>query len=368
MKNGKTLTQLAMEIERQEATKRDLIVPANGIQFGQLDADTTAISVEGDVLPLTEVAENQLATKLQIPSRYFQKLKKEQPALLEANVNTLIRQESPTDLRMIRTLDGNARAYLSNKYARIDNAPLLEALLPLAHGYGLTAESMEVTDRNLHLKYLTPKMQGEVRVGDVLRAGIGIKNSEIGMGVVELYLFLYRLWCTNGSCHIENVGGFRRYHIGNVITVKGELRNVETQPAVIQRLTKAVNELMTGQGFQMILDTMRKAADRVITAKPEDAVLALSRVLIIPANERPIILRHFLETRDFTQYGLFNAVTRTAEDVKSYDRATELESLGDKVLNLRPNQWKIVSTSEPENAAKRILEAAEASAATLALR
>uniref|UniRef100_B8HYZ5 Uncharacterized protein n=1 Tax=Cyanothece sp. (strain PCC 7425 / ATCC 29141) TaxID=395961 RepID=B8HYZ5_CYAP4 len=38
-------------------------------------------------------------------------------------------------------------------------------------------------------------------------------------------------------------------------------------------------------------------------------------------------------------YGLLNAITRTAQDVSSYDRATELEAIGSKVLSLPQSVW-----------------------------
>src|SRR5229473_2471491 len=41
-----------------------------------------------------------------------------------------------------------------------------------------------------------------------------------------------------------------------------------------------------------------------------------------------------------SQYGLINAVTRTAEDAKSYDRASELEMAGATVLDLKPTEWR----------------------------
>ena len=41
-----------------------------------------------------------------------------------------------------------------------------------------------------------------------------------------------------------------------------------------------------------------------------------------------------------SQYGLINAVTRTAEDAESYDRATELEMAGATVLDHKPTEWR----------------------------
>lgn len=42
---------------------------------------------------------------------------------------------------------------------------------------------------------------------------------------------------------------------------------------------------------------------------------------------------------------MLNAVTRTAQDVESYDRATELEELGATVMTLPSAQWKQLASA-----------------------
>jgi hypothetical protein len=39
-------------------------------------------------------------------------------------------------------------------------------------------------------------------------------------------------------------------------------------------------------------------------------------------------------------------VTRTAQDAADYDRATEIEAMGQKVLDLTPAEWRTISTAE----------------------
>lgn len=39
-----------------------------------------------------------------------------------------------------------------------------------------------------------------------------------------------------------------------------------------------------------------------------------------------------------------NAITRTAHDPDSYDRATELEAIGSQVLNLSDAEWRMLAT------------------------
>jgi hypothetical protein len=52
------------------------------------------------------------------------------------------------------------------------------------------------------------------------------------------------------------------------------------------------------------------------------------------------ILKHLIEGGDLTAYGLFNAVTRSAQDSEDYDRASELEVLGGKLIELPKSQWQ----------------------------
>ena len=58
------------------------------------------------------------------------------------------------------------------------------------------------------------------------------------------------------------------------------------------------------------------------------------------------ILDHLIRGGDLTMYGLSNAVTRYAQDVKSYDRSTELESIGYDILTMSPRQWKVLNDVE----------------------
>lgn len=50
---------------------------------------------------------------------------------------------------------------------------------------------------------------------------------------------------------------------------------------------------------------------------------------------------------DLSQYGVINAITRTAEDQESYDRATELETIGYKVIDLSASQWREINDAKP---------------------
>lgn len=57
-------------------------------------------------------------------------------------------------------------------------------------------------------------------------------------------------------------------------------------------------------------------------------------------GEKNSVLQHLIQGGDLSRYGLFNAVTRSAEDQESYDRATEMERLGGEIIDLPATEWK----------------------------
>ena len=52
------------------------------------------------------------------------------------------------------------------------------------------------------------------------------------------------------------------------------------------------------------------------------------------------VLRHLIVEGDLSGYGIVNAVTHYSQDVEDYDRATEFEALGGKLIELAPTDWK----------------------------
>jgi hypothetical protein len=114
MKSGRSLVNLAEELERQLARKQDLVVPSSLLQCRTDEGGDLKMLVEarsGEVeYGVNSLARHQLADKLKIPFAYFERMRHEQPALLDSNVNTWLRTDG--DRRMIRTLDGTVRAVL----------------------------------------------------------------------------------------------------------------------------------------------------------------------------------------------------------------------------------------------------------------
>ena len=85
---------------------------------------------------------------LKIPAAYYDRMLSDYPELLAENVNSWFQRE-PTQ-RMVRTLDGTVRAFLSNRYRRIDNLDIAEIVLPVIQQMeDAYFESCQITDSRI---------------------------------------------------------------------------------------------------------------------------------------------------------------------------------------------------------------------------
>ena len=215
MKAGKTLQELAMELDRQQAVKKDMIVDMGALS---MDPGGTglALQVTGGSMAaqygINDIAHRQIGQTLKIPALYYDRMRTEYPELLAQNVNGWFAR-TPDTKRMLRTMDGTARALLSDRYRRIDNFEVASAVLPIISGMdGASVESCELTESRMYLKVVNPRVTAEVKKGDIVQAGIIISNSEVGMGSVNVSPLVYRLVCSNGM--IAQDGAVRKYHVG----------------------------------------------------------------------------------------------------------------------------------------------------------
>ena len=123
MKSGVTLQQMLTEVKRQSESKEDYLIAPNRLRmesygkemFLHLSDDSGTELIEP--MTITGIAHRQIGTHLRIPAAYYDRMREERPDLLAYNANTWFKQENSQ--RMLRTLDGSARAYLSNRYRRI---------------------------------------------------------------------------------------------------------------------------------------------------------------------------------------------------------------------------------------------------------
>ncbi len=342
MKQGRTLEQLGMELQRQRAARKDFVADTRNLEFYTNGGVSTLSILMDDKradFPVGSLAHQQIAYRLQIPYRYYQRMQEQQPSLLDDNVNTWL-QENP-ERRMIRTMDGNVRAFLSDRYRRLDHLELCSAVLPIIHEMkGASIESCEVTESHLYLKVINKKLKAEVTVGDVVQAGFVISNSEVGLGSLRVEPLVYRLVCKNGM--ISKDYAQKRYHIGKQAEGNGEeayeIYSDETlqqdDKAFFMKVQDTVRCAVDEARFMLTVNKMREAMQIPMEHDPVKTVELLADKFMLNQNERGDVLRQLFMSGDSSRYGLVNAVTAASKIASDYERATELERIGGEILAL----------------------------------
>jgi len=76
-----------------------------------------------------------------------------------------------------------------------------------------------------------------------------------------------------------------------------------------------------------------------LTGDPVKSVEVLANRYDMNEGERAGVLRHLVQGGDLSGYGLVNAVTHFSQEVENYDRATEFEEIGGKLIDLSVKEW-----------------------------
>lgn len=344
------MQELAVEIERQNKAKKDYQANTSLLSVGT-DPEGVSLSFEGSNLEpfqIGEIAHRKIGTYTGIPAKYYDRMLMEKPELLATNVNAWFHQES--EKRMVHTLDGRVRAFLSNRYRRLDNYEVASAVLPLiADLPGATVESCEITERRMYIKVVNPRLEAEIQKGDIVQSGVVISNSEVGQGSVSVMPLVYRLVCLNGM--VINDAATRRYHVGraNDAGENYELYSDTTlaadDQAFVLKMRDTVKAAVDEAHFSIIVDKMREAQGVKITGTDIPAVVELTaKEFGLTQEEGKGVLSHLIQGGNLSLYGLANAVTRHSQNVASYDRATELETAGYSILTIDPRLWTSINS------------------------
>lgn len=343
MKTGISLMELAEEIERQKETKRDYTVPSRVMQMARSTASPGAMDIlipgaGAETFGVGPIFHEQTAAALDIPLKYYRRMLADAPDLLAKNANWWF--GSRPNKHLVRTLDGTARALLSSRYRPIDHEEILEVVLPIIPTIPeAKVISCNVSDRILYLKVLTPRVRGEIAKGDEVQAGFVISNSETGDGALRVEPLIYRLICLNGAIAPDSA---LKRGIGEGEEAR-EFFKDDTLQASDKALLLKVRDTVAGAvdevQFRRTIAKWQAAKGMPITGALEKVVEVTKKKLGLGEGEAGSVLRHLISGGDLSAYGLMNAITRTAADVESYDRATELERLGPAVIELPRSEW-----------------------------
>lgn len=356
MKSGRNISDIAKEIQTTREQRDDLIFPGRVLQLGESGENLIPSIGHGSITPfhMTDVAHGCLSRRLDIPKSYYDRMRKDAPALLSENVNRWLDSPDRHLVRSLKSPNGSAptcRAILSERYKIIDNDIVMENLFPiLQEQRGMEVVSTEITPTKFYLKAQFPEMEREIKLNDPVRAGIVISNSEVGHGSTSVSLLIYRLRCLNGMVLADEHFKSKRSHLGGVLQNSDDFRIVasaETERLADETFLSGLKDIVKMAAdpdvFANVCDQLIEATTESIRGNVEEAVLRVTKKLSLTETEGASVLENLVRDGDYSKWGMANAVTRTAEDVASYDRASELEKLGGAVINFRSSEWSALA-------------------------
>jgi hypothetical protein len=371
------LDQLATLLQEQSTRTLDVIAGSGAIRSvgGNLVLDNTAPQLGPDGVTMTEgtyaindIAQTGIADKLGIPVAYLRKMAAEFPELYDDNVNGwLARTDRRFLIRALRTasptqttpygpgLEGTVRAFLSDRYLRLDNLDLLMAALEGVQtaGANIQIDGCDLTDRRMYVRVYSPDVQAiapellrnykspfDGRPGSdlpVVWGGFIIRNSETGSGAFNISPRLMVQVCKNGMI-MENTG-FRRTHLGaqhngaeGVVTASTETLD-KTLELVTAQTRDAVKSYLDPDYVARMIRDLEAVSGKPIE-NPDTTIKLVSTRLRFSDEQQNSILSHFIKGADLSAGGIMHAVTSVAQTLTDADAAHDMETVAVQAMHL----------------------------------
>lgn len=362
MKQGLTINELAAQLEAQSTARKDYVAPQAKLEAVVANDTVQLAGFNGDQFGILDHAHGQIADTLQIPRKYYDRMLAQEPDLLAHNINTWL-QRNPAEKRMVRTLSGQVRGWLSEKYRPLDNFDVARAILPQLIKLHARVMSTTLTETRMYIKAILPELSDELPKGLEWGSGhhavaeyagnepgrivsaIVVSNSDVGAGALRIEPSVFSTWCTNLAILVA--AAMRKFHIGRSQDVlddysiyRDETRRLD-DAAFFAKVQDVAAQAFEPKLFAAAVERIRIAGGRRIDNLDLPKVVEETvKLLELPQSTNGGILTYLAQGGDLTQWGLASAVTAVANGHDDYEVATQLERAGGRIIDLAPDQWK----------------------------
>ncbi len=357
------INQLLTEVNAYNEIKRDFIAPS---PLARVEDDGRTLTLKRDsegvvdhmTAPMTDNFMRQVCTWADLPLKYLDTMQQRgRGELVARNLNSWLDNvgKRGSENRLFRGYDGmlncedelrQFRSFHSDKYRVFDNFDLLDGINPVLQRLndevgGIKIESCGLTDKRMYLKIVFPQIEGEVAKGDIVKSGVVISNSETGQGAISVKPLIFRLVCLNGMVLPDR--GTRSTHLGKASQEGEMVYEGDTMDALHKalklQLRDHVAECADTAVFENSLQRMRALASSDEAVDPDATLEKVAKKYVLTEVETKSAKKSLWGSGDFTAWGFLNAVTNVANDHSNYDRASDLERIGGRILDLRTTEW-----------------------------
>ena len=241
---------------------------------------------------------------------------------------------------LVRSVKDEVRGFMSDRYRRLDNRPMIDALVSTAiKDYGAVPVDAKALDTSFHMKLLLPQLY-EPMENEVGCFGLTFRNSDFGAGRLYIKGFFNRLWCTNLAMTED---GISQVHLGRQLCDDIEFSE-RTYQLDSMTMASAIKDVV-GHVFSPANIAMRMLA--VQNAAQADEKLDIGQVLKGMAKNNKLQKGEAAQVSEAfnsadvemlpagqTRWRLSNAISLVAQGAEA-DRQLELESLAGEVAGLK---------------------------------
>lgn len=181
-------------------------------------------------------------------------------ALVAQNLNEIYSHMNG-DRYLLRTVRGQLRGFLSDKFRRLDSRPLFEAFVSAISKYGARPVDGFALQTKMNVRAILP-MIFEPFPGEVMAFGAQLSDSDFGDGKLAVSGFVLRMYCTNLAT-TEDV--LSQIHLGQKLSdsVHFSQQTLELDTAT---MASAINDVA---GHVLGAPAVNKYLDLVKTANEE---------------------------------------------------------------------------------------------------
>jgi hypothetical protein len=270
--------ELLTTIERD--APRDQILRMTAARFHLAPSGGLRVAVGSDLYEPTDFAVSQIAARVDIPLPYLRELTASAATDWQRDLAITILGEHHrhNDGRvLVRSVSGQLRGWLSDRYRRLDSRPLIEALAEEATRAGAVPIDAVGTDTRVALKIVLPEILEPIP-GEFLVYGGEWGNSDFGNGVHSFRMFALRVVCLNGMT-AENV--LKQVHLGgrlsDAIEFSERTHRLDTATSA-SALRDVVRAALSERRRDAFMDTIRAAHERSMSkAQLSQATRTLSK-------------------------------------------------------------------------------------------
>jgi hypothetical protein len=340
-------------IEKITATGQmidDYVVDVNSLHFTNNEEKVVIVYPdhrgETQVNTIHDFAYNQFGQKFGVPADYLRTMARGEPWMRDVAVYTLNEHaaNSSRDRFLLRTVAGQTRAALSDKYRRLNSMQIFLAFLTAAQQSGGTLMDAHDAETRAWMEVIHPEVvefDTPLNGKNYAVFGARIRNSDFGHGSLELRSFMLNVRCLNG---LVGETMMREIHMGGaipeniIVSEETMIKDTEVRALMVR---DAMKSIYSPRNKEAMISLIKGASSQEINITLETEKLPKLGVFKGEVEQLKTLLMNNKPSDGLkgapTMWKFINGLTAVARDSEP-ERKRELENIAGTLLNSHSSQ------------------------------